>query len=172
MDESGVEHDHLDVQRHWHFAGRCVAGRAGWDGELYGDGRIGIDHAAAGQHQQRTDSGTAPGTQTVAPGQLATYTLTVNNPTSAAMTYNLAVTGVNPSWVTLQPSVTVAANGSTNVPLTLRSTLADLAGTYNFMVTATSGGTSGAVEGTMILVGASGTIGAVGSSNTLGVPAC
>ena len=111
--------------------------------------------------------GLNPGTQTVAPGQLASYTLIVNNPTSAAVTYNLAATGVNPSWVTLQPSVTVPANGSTNVPLTLRSTLADLAGTYNFMVTATSGGASGAVEGTMILVG-TGSIGSLGSTNALG----
>ena len=111
--------------------------------------------------------GLNPGTQTVAPGQLASYTLIVNNPTSAAVTYNLAATGVNPSWVTLQPSVTVPANGSTNVPLTLRSTLADLAGTYNFMVTATSGGASGAVEGTMLLVG-TGSIGSLGSTNALG----
>ena len=111
--------------------------------------------------------GLNPGTQTVAPGQLASYTLIVNNPTSAAVTYNLAATGVNPSWVTLQPGVTVPANGSTNVPLTLRSTLADLAGTYNFMVTATSGGASGAVEGTMILVG-TGSIGSLGSTNALG----
>jgi hypothetical protein len=112
--------------------------------------------------------GLAPGTQTVAPGQLAPYTLTVNNPTNASITYNLAVTGVNPTWVTLQSSVTVAATGSMTIPLNLRSTLADIAGTYNFTVTATSGGTSGSVQGTMILAG-TGTIGAVGSSNNLGV---
>jgi uncharacterized protein (TIGR03437 family) len=112
--------------------------------------------------------GLAPGTQTVAPGQLAPYMLTVNNPTNASITYNLAVTGVNPTWVTLQSSVTVAATGSMTIPLNLRSTLADIAGTYNFTVTATSGGTSGSVQGTMILAG-TGTIGAVGSSNNLGV---
>src|SRR5580658_2180951 len=116
--------------------------------------------------------GLLPGTQTVAPGQLAPYTLTVNNPTSAAITYNLAVTGVNPAWVTLPSSVTVPATGSMTVPLSLRSTIADIAGTYSFMVMATSGGapgsTTGSVEGTMILAG-TGTIGAVGSSNNLGV---
>jgi uncharacterized protein (TIGR03437 family) len=112
--------------------------------------------------------GLSPGTQTVAPGQLAAYTLTVNNPTNAAITYNLAVTGVNPSWVTLPASVTVPATGSMTIPLSLRSTLADIAGTYNFTVTATSGGTSGSVQGTMILAG-TGSIGAVGSSNNLGV---
>jgi uncharacterized membrane protein len=112
--------------------------------------------------------GLSPGTQTVAPGQLAAYTLTVNNPTSAPITYNLAVTGISQTWVALQSSVTVPATGSMSIPLNLRSTLADIAGTYSFMVLATSGGTSGSVEGTMILAGA-GNIGAVGSSNNLGV---
>ncbi len=111
--------------------------------------------------------GLNPGTQTVAPGQLAAYTLIVNNPTSASVTYNLAVTGVSPAWVSLQASVTVPASGSVNVPLNLRSTLADLAGTYGFMVTATSGGASGSVEGSMILVG-TGSIGPLSSTNTLG----
>ncbi len=111
--------------------------------------------------------GLAPGTLTVAPGQLAAYTLTVNNPTNAAITYTLAVTGVAQSWVTLQSSVTVPAAGSVNVPLNLRSTLADLAGTYNFMVTATSGGASGSVQGTMILAG-TGSIGPLSSTNALG----
>ncbi len=112
--------------------------------------------------------GLNPGTQTSAPGALDSYTLIVNNPTSASITYNLAVTGVNPAWVGLQSSVTVAANGSANVPLTLHSAIADIAGTYNFTVTATSGGTSGAVQGTLILTG-QGSIGAVGSSTALGV---
>jgi uncharacterized protein (TIGR03437 family) len=112
--------------------------------------------------------GLSPGTQTVAPGQLAPYTLTVNNPTGAPITYNLAVTGVNPGWVTLQSSVTVPATGSMTIPLNLRSTIADIAGSYSFMVMATSGSTSGSVEGTMILAG-TGSIGAVGSSNNLGV---
>jgi uncharacterized membrane protein len=114
--------------------------------------------------------GLAPGTQTVAPGQLAAYTLTVNNPTSSPITYNLAVTGISQTWVALQSSVTVPASGSMPIPLNLRSTLADIANTYNFTVTATSGGTSGSVQGTMILTG-TGTIGATGSSNTLGVQA-
>ena len=111
--------------------------------------------------------GLNPGTQTVAPGQLAAYTLIVNNPTSASVTYNLAVTGVSPAGVSLQASVTVPASGSVNVPLALRSTLADLAGTYSFMVTATSGGASGSVEGSMILAG-TGSIGPLSSTNTLG----
>jgi uncharacterized protein (TIGR03437 family) len=112
--------------------------------------------------------GLAPGTQTVAPGQLAGYTLTVNNPSNASITYNLAVTGIAQSWVTLQSSVTVAAGGSMTIPLNLRSTIADIANPYSFTVTATAGGVSGSVQGTMILSG-TGTIGTSGSSNTLGV---
>ena len=92
----------------------------------------------------------------------------VNNPTNASITYTLAVTGVNPAWVGLQSSVTVAANGSANVPLTMHSAIADMASTYNFTVTATSGGSSGSVQGTLILTG-QGSIGAVGSSTALGV---
>ncbi|HUA86493.1 MAG TPA: dockerin type I domain-containing protein [Bryobacteraceae bacterium] len=112
--------------------------------------------------------GITPRTQTVAPGQLAPYMLTVNNPTAAPITYSLGVSGVNPAWVTLPSSVTVAANSSSTVPLNLSSAVADIAGTYNFTVNASSAGLSGSVQATMILTG-SGTIGAVTSGNTLGV---
>ncbi len=128
--------------------------------------------------------GITPATFVVAPGQLAAYTVTVSNPTNASITYNLAVTGVLQTWVTMQSSVTVPAGGSVNVPLGLRSTLADIGltnspvnlglglpgflGKYDFTVTATSAGVSGSVQGTMILAG-TGTIGTPGSTNTIGV---
>jgi Transglutaminase-like superfamily/LVIVD repeat len=128
--------------------------------------------------------GITPATFVVAPGQLAAYTVTVSNPTNASITYNLAVTGVLQTWVTLQSSVTVPAGGSVNVPLGLRSTLADIGltnspvnlglglpgflGKYDFTVTATSAGVSGSVQGTMILSG-TGSIGTPGPTNTIGV---
>ena len=112
--------------------------------------------------------GISPAAQTVAPAQSATYTITATNPTSSQTTYSLAASGINPAWVTLPASVTVAANSSANVTLNLRSALADLAGTYGFTVTAAAGGVSGSVQGALVLAGPA-SIGSTVSSNTLGV---
>ncbi len=111
-----------------------------------------------------------PSTATVAPGVGAAYLLTVSNPTASAVTYNLSVAGVAPSWVNFEASVTVPASGQVQVPLTLTSQVASVAGTYAFVVTAASGGASGSVQGTVILQG-TGSIGTVASSNAYGVSA-
>jgi uncharacterized membrane protein len=102
--------------------------------------------------------GLNPASQTAAPGQLTAYTLTLTNPTAAPVTYSLSIAGVSSSWVTLPLTATVGANSSSNVTLNLRSALADLAGTYSFIVTATSATGSGSVEGSLVLQGV-GTIG-------------
>jgi len=112
--------------------------------------------------------GLNPATLTVAPGVTAAYTLTVKNPTAAAVNYTLAVTGVSPNWVTLQASVNVPATSQVNVPLSLNSGPNAAAGTYAFIVTATAGGASGSVQGTLILQG-SGAIGSIVSTNSYGV---
>jgi uncharacterized protein (TIGR03437 family) len=109
-----------------------------------------------------------PETRTVQPGEAASYTVTVKNPAANAVTYNLAVTGVIPAWVTLPAAANVPANGQVDVTLQLRSALADAAGTYGFVVTATAGGTSGSVQGTLVLQGV-GTIGNLVSAGALGL---
>ena len=117
--------------------------------------------------------GLSPATLTVAPGATAAYSLTVNNPTAAAVVYNLAVTGVSPGWVTLQGSVSVPVAGQATIPLNLNSGPNASAGTFAFVVTATAGGASGSVQGTLILQGSggggSGGIGTIVSTNSYGV---
>ncbi len=98
--------------------------------------------------------GLNPATQTVEPGQLAPFVVTVKNPMAAPVTYTLAVEGVSPGWATLQGSVTVPASGQVSVPLGLRSELGAAAGSYGFVVTASApGGAQGSVEGTLTLQG-------------------
>src|SRR5262249_53447395 len=112
--------------------------------------------------------GLSPATQTVTPGTAAPYTVTVRNPTSQAVTYNLAVTGVAPAWVTISNNMTVPAGGQVAVPLTLRSDLSAVAGTYSFTVTAGAPGVSGSVQGSLVLQG-SGNAGAVTNAAALAV---
>ncbi len=109
-----------------------------------------------------------PAARTVAPGELAPYTLTLRNPGTTAVTYTLAAAGVPASWVTLPTVPGIPAGGQTTVTLDLRSALADAAGSYGFVITAAAGGTSGSVQGTLVLQG-TGSIGAQVSTNALGV---
>ena len=97
----------------------------------------------------------APPTRTARPGEAASYTLAVKNPTAAAVTYDLSVQGIPLAWVALAPSITVPANSETNVALTLTSDPFAALAEYGFVVTAsTTTGTTGSVQGSLLLQGA------------------
>ncbi|HEY2784103.1 MAG TPA: transglutaminase domain-containing protein [Fimbriiglobus sp.] len=97
--------------------------------------------------------GLTPPTQTIAPGAIAQFTVNLSNPTSSPVVYDLSVVGVPSGWVGIAPSVTVAANGTADVPLTLTPDSFAVTGDYEFAVTATAGGASGSVQGTLTLAG-------------------
>jgi hypothetical protein len=96
----------------------------------------------------------SPASQTVAPASPAAYTVTVSNPGNAADTFNLAVLGVPASFVNLPGSVTVPANSSVPVTLTLTSDVLATLGDHGFTVTAQdAAGASAFVQGDLILAG-------------------
>jgi uncharacterized membrane protein len=98
--------------------------------------------------------GLSPSTQSVSPGSSANYQVILTNPTSDAITYRLNVEGVPAPWITLAPSVTVAANTSINVPLTIKSDLSAPIGDDGFVVSASDAqGASSSVLGDLILQG-------------------
>jgi len=97
--------------------------------------------------------GLDPATQTVAPGQAADYTLDVDNPTSSAVTYDLALAGVPSSWSNLPATVTVAAGGEQDLPFTLASDAFTPTADFGFSVTATAGTIAGSVAGDLVLAG-------------------
>ena len=98
--------------------------------------------------------GLDPATQTVRPGEAASYTLTVRNPTATAVTYSLAVQGVPAAWVGLASQITVGAHSEASVPLTLTSGAFDPLGEVGFTIVAdTNTGTSGSVHGSLVLEG-------------------
>jgi uncharacterized membrane protein/transglutaminase-like putative cysteine protease len=95
-----------------------------------------------------------PASQTTAPGAVAPYTLTLQNPTATSVTYTLSVQGVPASWVALASNVTVPAGGSIDTPLTLTSDSFTPDGDNAFTVVAeASTGFTGAVMGTLTLAG-------------------
>lgn len=96
----------------------------------------------------------APASQVVQPGAAASYTITIANPTTVPVTYDLSVGGVASAWVTLAPRATVAPGATLNVPLTLKSDAFAAVADYGFVVTATTGGVVGSVNGVLRLVGA------------------
>jgi uncharacterized membrane protein len=98
--------------------------------------------------------GLTPATQTVQPGASATYTLTIANPATTAVTYNLSVEGVPASWVQIPAEELVPAGGSVTVPLTPVSDPFAPTASYGFVVSATVEGTTGSVQGTLVLAGA------------------
>jgi large repetitive protein len=100
--------------------------------------------------------GLTPGIQTVQPGALAGFTVTVNNPTDAPVTHNLSVQGVPSQWVTIASSVTVLAQDSVQVPLALRSETGSPVSENGFVVSIDDPVTSvsrSTVQGTLNLAG-------------------
>lgn len=99
--------------------------------------------------------GLDPASQSVQPGQAASFILFVSNPTSAEVTYALAIQGVSPSWSSLPASVTVPAGATLTVPFTLTSEALAALGDYGFAITASAPtGATGSVQGTLTLAGA------------------
>lgn len=94
-----------------------------------------------------------PPTQTVRPGETAPYSLTVKNPTSIQVTYDLSIQGVPSAWMDLASSVTVPAESEATVALTLTSDPFAALAEYGFVVTATANGTTGSVVASLILEG-------------------
>src|SRR5581483_1174841 len=121
----------------------------------------------------------APSFASVTAGNSAQYTLTLKNPTPSAVTYNLAVTGIPSSWVSLAPSANVAASGQSTTMLTITPDSAALGNLYNFVVTAmAASGATGVVQAGFSYsqgpnAGGSqsggGGIGSIVSTNALGV---
>ncbi len=95
-----------------------------------------------------------PATQTVRPGEAASYNLTLANPTATAVTSTLSVQGVPAAEVGLVSSVTVGAQGMTSVPFTLTTGAFEPPGDLGFTITAAaSNGASGSVGGELVLAG-------------------
>ena len=98
--------------------------------------------------------GINPPTQTVQPGAPASYNVTLLNPTSNSVTYDISVQGVPPSWVDVEPSVTVGPSGSADVPLVLESDSFAALSDYGFTVTANGDdGAIASVVGDLVLQG-------------------
>jgi uncharacterized membrane protein/transglutaminase-like putative cysteine protease len=98
--------------------------------------------------------GISPPTQTVAPAVPAPYDVTLLNPTANSVTYDLSVQGVPQSWVSMESQVTVAPDGSVDVPLTLTSDSFAAPSDYGFTVTANGNdGAIAAVSGDLVLQG-------------------
>jgi hypothetical protein len=98
--------------------------------------------------------GLSPPAHTAVPGTAAGYVVSVQNPTANPITYTLSVQGVPPGWVDLAARVTVAANDSADVPLTLTSDVFARLADYGFTVTAEADtGFVGTVRGTLTLAG-------------------
>ena len=98
--------------------------------------------------------GINPATETVQPGAPASYDVTVLNPTNNPVTYGLSVQGVPSSWVSVEPSVTVGANGSVEVPLVLKSDAFAALADYGFTVSADGNdGALASVDGDLVLQG-------------------
>lgn len=96
-----------------------------------------------------------PASQTAQPGASATYDVRLTNPSSSSDTYYLSVTGLPYDWTdNLAYSVTVPAQGSVDVPLTLTSGVTDAAGTTSFTVTAQDyNGVTGSASASLTLAG-------------------
>ena len=98
--------------------------------------------------------GLTPAANTAQPGGTATYTVTLTNPTDAAVTYSLSVVGVPAGWVNLPASVAVATAGRTDVTLRLSPAAFAVLADYGFVVVASAPtGASGTVEGTLAVAG-------------------
>ena len=104
----------------------------------------------------------SPATQTLGsnygggyPG--AAFTLTLRNPTSAPVTYNLTFAGAEQSWLPAFPAspfpstAAVPAQGTLSLPINLSPPLTMSPATYPFEVIANAAGIYGSVGGTIIV---------------------
>jgi len=95
-----------------------------------------------------------PAQQSVQPAESAVFTVSIDNPTTLDVTYDLSVVGVPSQWVEMSSQVVVAAGTSVDVPLTLTSDPFSPLGDFELVVTATSAGVASSVQATLTLVGA------------------
>ena len=80
--------------------------------------------------------------------------MTIANPTTTDVTYDLSVQGVPAAWVQIPAQELVPAGGSVMIPLTLTSGPFAPASSYDFVVSAAVDGVIGSVAGTLVLAGA------------------
>ncbi|MGA7497961.1 MAG: MBG domain-containing protein, partial [Isosphaeraceae bacterium] len=95
----------------------------------------------------------SPTSQTVQPGAAATYTITVENSQTTAVTYNFSVTGVPAAWVSVPATVTVPPLSPSQVTLTIVSDPAAPVGNYGFTVAVSVGGLADSAPASLILQG-------------------
>ncbi len=99
--------------------------------------------------------GLTPASQTVRPGETATFDLILNNPTGVAQTFTLSVQGIPAAWVTLPTSITVPVGGTVLIAgLKIQSDPYAALSDYAFSVIATSAaGFAGSVQASLSLAG-------------------
>ncbi len=100
--------------------------------------------------------GLDPGSQTVRPGEVASYTVGINNPTDTEVSYDLQVQGIPGGWVTLEPNVTIGSQDSTSLTLVVQADPATGVGDYPFVVSLHDPVTKASratIQGTLHLVG-------------------
>ena len=93
-----------------------------------------------------------PGEHTIQPGDSAEYVLAVSNPTDADTVFDLAVAGLESTWVEIASSVSVAAGQTVDVPVVITSDPFAVTTEFGFVITASST-ISGSVEGRLVLSG-------------------
>ncbi|MBM4071704.1 MAG: DUF4114 domain-containing protein [Planctomycetes bacterium] len=93
-----------------------------------------------------------PATRTVRPGEAGQFTVTIHNPSTLDVTYDLAVQGVPQEWVSIAGQATVVGGASVEVPLTLTAGPFTPLGDFEFVVTAVNGAGS-SVTGALTVAG-------------------
>lgn len=94
-----------------------------------------------------------PGAQTVKPGEVATYSVVLANPSALDVTYDLSVSGVPASWIDVDSPLTVPAGETATASLRVTSGAFEVAGDYGFVVSATVDGITTSVTATLVLQG-------------------
>lgn len=95
----------------------------------------------------------SPSLQTIQPGDTAFYLLAISNPSSIGQTFDLTVEGVPSDWIELLSPIFVSPSGTSFASLAIHSDPFAPQASYSFIVTATSGGIRGSVQGDLFLLG-------------------
>jgi Ca2+-binding RTX toxin-like protein len=94
-----------------------------------------------------------PPTRTVRPGEVASYTIVVKNPSTSVVDYDLTVEGLPDAWVEILSHVTIPAGNPQALSLTLRTDPLAPLGEHGFAVKASALGIDAAVLGSVVLAG-------------------
>jgi uncharacterized membrane protein len=96
--------------------------------------------------------GLTPATRTVVPGGQADYMLRIDNPSDQAVDYTLLLQGVPAGWVSMSPQVSIPAQSSLDVPLSITVAGDAESNGYGFVIAAvTGGGATSEVAGEVLL---------------------